>query len=86
MGLDAPPLASPARVNLRVMSAEHQDDPNAPVWGADGWPRQLESGLDEADELLIRSHLAMTPAERLRALENFVNGVEAIRRGRIPPR
>ena len=55
------------------MSAEFQDDPNAPVWGAEGWSRQLESGLDEADELLIRRHLAKTPAERLRALENFVN-------------
>jgi len=44
-----------------------------PPWGAEGWPRPDESGLDEGDLLLIRSWLAMTPLERLKSLERMVN-------------
>jgi len=65
------------------MSDEIQDDPDAPVWGAEGWPRPLEGGLDEGDRLLILSMLELTPLERLQAIAGFANGVAEIQRGRV---
>lgn len=53
-----------------------------PPWGADGWPR-VEGELDEGDRLLIQSMLALSPMERLRRLESFVNGLDELRRAEI---
>ncbi len=63
--------------------SEKPHDPDAPVWGADGWPRPIEGGLDEGDRLLILRMLELTPMQRLRALESFANGIERIRRGPV---
>ncbi len=71
------------RVTLGPMSQQPPEDPDAPVWGADGWPRQIEGGLDEGDRLHLLSMLELTPMQRLRSLENFVNGIARIRRGRV---
>ncbi|REJ75121.1 MAG: hypothetical protein DWQ36_06115 [Acidobacteria bacterium] len=56
-----------------------------PAWGADGWPRPVEGGLDEGDEDLLRSCLRLTPLERLQQLERVVNGLQRIRRVRRVP-
>lgn len=58
-------------------------DPDAPVWGAKGWPRELEGGLDEGDHLLIRRMLALTPLERLEAVTSSANALEKLRRARV---
>jgi hypothetical protein len=50
-----------------------------PPWGADGWPRRTESGLDEGDLLLIASMLELTPRQRLESLRSYVAGLEDIR-------
>ena len=49
-------------------------DDYRPAWGADGWPRPVGE-LDEGDLLLIQSMLELSPFERLRQLERFVNGL-----------
>jgi hypothetical protein len=53
-----------------------------PPWGADGWPRPTERGLDEGDLLLIASMLELTPRQRLESLERFVAGLEGLRDAR----
>lgn len=65
------------------MFDDFQDDPNAPVWGANGWPRPTENGLDEGDRLLILAMLELTPLQRLQSIAGFVNGIAEIQRGRI---
>jgi hypothetical protein len=50
-----------------------------PPWGADGWPRRTESGLDEGDLLLIASMLELTPRQRLDSLRSFVDGLQELR-------
>jgi hypothetical protein len=54
-----------------------------PIWGPDDWPRSIVGGLDEGDEDLLESCLRLTPSERLRLLERFVNGLRGIRRVRV---
>lgn len=45
-----------------------------PPWGKDGWPRVAETAhLDEDDRETLRQQLSMSPLERLRAMEAFVN-------------
>lgn len=58
-------------------------DPFAPVWGADDWPRLLESGLDEGDRLHLLGMLDLTPMQRLKSLVNTVNSLEKIRQARV---
>jgi hypothetical protein len=58
------------------------DTPFEPPWGADGWPRPTESGLDEGDLLLIASMLELTPRQRLESLKLFVDGLEGLRDAR----
>lgn len=65
------------------MSDEIQYDPTEPVWGADEWPRLLESGLDEGDRLHLLGALELTPMQRLKALANTVNSLERLRQGRV---
>lgn len=65
------------------MLDDFQDDPDAPVWGADGWPRPTENGLDEGDRLLILAMLELTPLQRLQSIANCVNGIAEIQRGRV---
>ena len=50
--------------------------------GAD-WPEVDASGLDEGDKSLIRSMLERTPMERLAYLQELVDGMVALRNGRI---
>ncbi|MEE8524423.1 MAG: hypothetical protein V3T72_10870 [Thermoanaerobaculia bacterium] len=47
------------------------------------WPEVGSGQLDEGDVSLIRSMLARTPTERLRTLQGIVDGVTALRDGRI---
>lgn len=63
--------------------SEDRHDPDAPVWGADGWPRQVETGLDEGDRLLVRRMLELTPLERLQELASSAAAIEKLRRGRV---
>lgn len=58
-------------------------DPDAPVWGANGWPRLLPSGLDEGDRLLIQSMLELSPLERLQELASSGAAIDTLRRGRV---
>ena len=51
-----------------------------PVWGSDGWPRPCSNGLDEGDQLLLRSMLALSPLERLQTLSGFIGVSSEIRR------
>jgi hypothetical protein len=53
-----------------------------PAWGADGWPRRTETGLDEGDLLLIDSMLELTPRQRLESLRSFVGGLDQLRDAR----
>lgn len=66
------------------MSSEKPEDPDAPVWGADGWPRPIEGGLDEEARLKLQKMLELTPLERLQTLAAFVNGIEVMPDGRRP--
>ena len=55
-----------------------------PAWGKDSWPR-LNGELDEGDRSLLDAMLRRTPAERLRYLEEFVNGWRQVKRAeRLP--
>ena len=48
--------------------------------------RQAGEGLlDEGDRSLIRSMLERTPTERLERLQDFADGIMALRNGRIDP-
>jgi hypothetical protein len=48
-----------------------RETPFEPPWGADGWPRTTESGLDEGDLMLIASMLELTPRQRLETLRSY---------------
>jgi hypothetical protein len=61
---------------------EDRDASFEPPWGADGWPRLTETGLDEGDLLLISSMLELTPRQRLESLTRFVDGLEGLRHAR----
>ncbi len=46
-------------------------------------PEASDRLLDEGDISLIRSMLERTPSERLERLQDFVDGVVALRDGRV---
>jgi hypothetical protein len=68
------------------MADQIQEDPNAPVWGADEWPRLLENGLDEGDRLHLLGMLELTPMQRLQSLVDTVNSLDKLRQARVRPR
>lgn len=43
---------------------------------------EVDERLDDGDVSLIRQMLELTPTQRLRSLENFVNSIAALRNGR----
>lgn len=63
--------------------SEDRSESEEPAWGAQGWPRQLEGGLDEGDHLLIRRMLALTPLERLKAVTSSANALVKLRQARV---
>jgi hypothetical protein len=59
-----------------------RQDPTRPEPGAD-WPEVGSSGLDVGDRSLVRSMLERTPMERLAYLQELVDGLVALRNGRV---
>jgi hypothetical protein len=47
-------------------------------------PGMLEESLDGVDLTLIRWTLSLTPLERLEVLQDWVDGLTELRRGRVP--
>ena len=73
------PVAKPSVRSDPEPSGDQQSAPKA-VGAA---PEAGEGQLDAGDISLIRSMLERTPTERLERLQDFANGVMALRDGRI---
>ncbi len=74
------PIAKPSIRSEPEPIGDQQPAPTTPVLAN---PEAGEGQLDAGDISLIRSMLERTPTERLEGLQDFADGVMALRDGRI---
>ena len=80
-------LAAPAICSLAIVSGMAQEPPvRLGDARAPREPSLHEESPDGVDLTLIRWTLSLTPLERLEVLQDWVDGLTELRRGRAPER